>query len=680
MTGNDLATNRSDGAGEEITRRAPRAVGLAGRALLVGFICFLSTELGFALKFPPHYISPLWPTGAILFSVLVATPVRHWWAYTLAAYFTSVINDARAGFPVSAALFIAAGILEILIAAAGVRRFAGGLRAFASLRSLVAYIVSAVLLAPFTSSFVAAFAGGPEQYWFYWRVWFLSEALAYLMLAPAILSLIGAAPTALRNVSPARCLEACLLGSGLLAGSVYVFSWTTVKAGSVPALVYLPLPFLLWAAVRFGPGGLHTSLLVVASMSISGAVYGRGPFVTSTPADNVLSLQLFLVVIALPLMFLAALIEERWEKTHVLSESEARFRTLADTAPVLIWMSGQNKLWTFLNRGWLDFTGRPLQQELGNGWLEGVHADDRDLRLRTYADAFDARQEFTLEYRLRRADGEYRWVLDKGVPRLAPDGTFLGYIGCADDISERKQAEEGLRESQRELRALTGRLLQAQEAERRRIARDLHDDLNQSLALLAVELDLLGQQPPDSATRFGERVQELLARVKELSSSVHDLSHQLHPSKLGQLGLVAAVRGLCKELTQGHGLPIEFTHHEVPEAVPEDAALCLYRIVQEALRNAIRHSGTPRARVALTGSAGAIRLQIVDDGIGFDPTAADGKGGLGLVSMRERLHHVSGEIVIDSRPSGGTRIDVRIPRRAAGQTEAALPVQPARIA
>ena len=190
------------------------AIRLALNVLLVGFICHLSTEIGFAHKLPPHNISSLWPTGAILFSVLVATPIRHWWAYVLAAYFTSVINDVRAGFPISAVFFIVAGIIEILIAAVAVRRFADGLRAFNSLRSLVVYIGVAVVLAPFTSAFVAA-ASAAENYWFYWRVWFLSEAVAFVMLAPAILTWIAGARAALAGVSLARCVEACLIGCGL---------------------------------------------------------------------------------------------------------------------------------------------------------------------------------------------------------------------------------------------------------------------------------------------------------------------------------------------------------------------------------------------------------------------------------------------------------------------------------
>src|SRR5262245_29825002 len=145
--------------------------------LLVGVICHLSTQVGYAFKFAPHHISPLWPTTAILFSVLVVAPVRHWWAYILAAYFTGVMTELRAGFTIESFCFIVAGIVEILIAALAVRRFAEGLRAFDSLRNLVGYVV-AVILAPFAAAFVAAFAGGTESYWFYWRVWFLSEALA----------------------------------------------------------------------------------------------------------------------------------------------------------------------------------------------------------------------------------------------------------------------------------------------------------------------------------------------------------------------------------------------------------------------------------------------------------------------------------------------------------------------
>jgi PAS domain-containing protein len=241
---------------------------------------------------------------------------------------------------------------------------------------------SVIIFAPLVSALVAAVAGPAEMYWFYWRVWFLSEGLTYLMLAPAILSWTWLASTRLRlgEASRRRWVEAGVMGGGLVAISVRVFDWPATVEGGIPALVYLPLPFLLWAPVRFGPTGVNTSLLLVALLSISGAVHGRGPFAVSASTDNVLSLQLFLITVSIPLMFLATLMEERRQKTNALTESEARFRSMADTTPVLIWMSGPDKLCTFFNKDWLDFTGRSLQQELGNGWAEGVHADDRDRR------------------------------------------------------------------------------------------------------------------------------------------------------------------------------------------------------------------------------------------------------------------------------------------------------------
>jgi signal transduction histidine kinase len=253
----------------------------------------------------------------------------------------------------------------------------------------------------------------------------------------------------------------------------------------------------------------------------------------------------------------------------------------------------------------------------------------------------------------------YRWHVI-GVASLCLIETLL-IVGLLLERANRRRAKERLRESQRELRALSGRLLQAQETERRRIARELHDDLNQDLALLAVQMDLLGRRPPDSGARLGEEMKSLSDRVKQLSSTVHGLSSLLHPAKLEQLGLVPAVRSLCKELAQAHGLTIEFVDGPVPPTIPADTALCLYRVVQEALQNAIKHGGARHARIDLSGEDGGVSLRIADDGVGFDPAKAERKGGLGLVSMRERLHLVGGVIAVESGPSAGTRIDVRVP-------------------
>jgi signal transduction histidine kinase len=203
--------------------------------------------------------------------------------------------------------------------------------------------------------------------------------------------------------------------------------------------------------------------------------------------------------------------------------------------------------------------------------------------------------------------------------------------------------------------------VEAEELERRRVARELHDDIGQGLALLTIEIDLLGREPP-TAAEFASRVQGLSIRVRELSSAVHGLSHQLHPSTVEQLGLVAALRGLCREVGVGRGLEVTFTHSDVPE-MTRAAALCLYRVAQEALRNVVRHSGTARAAVELAGAPDGLRLVVSDRGVGFDP-AAVGVVGLGLVSMRERLQMAGGDLTIHAAPGVGVRVAARVPAPA----------------
>jgi len=347
-------------------------------------------------------------------------------------------------------------------------------------------------------------------------------------------------------------------------------------------------------------------------------------------------------------------ITARKQAEEALQESEARFRAMANTAPVMIWMAGTDKLCKFFNKSWLDFTGRSLEQELGNGWTEGVHLDDFKSCVATYVEAFDARQEFSMDYRLRRADGEYRWVLDHGVPRFASDGAFLGYVGSAIDITERRLTEEAARD-------LNGRLINAQEAERTRLARELHDDLSQSLALISVGLEMFGQKPPVDREIIAGRMREFSAEIKSLSTEVHRLSHELHPAKLEQLGLAAAVRGFCKELAAARGIAIEFESHNVPRLVSNEVALCVYRITQEALQNVIKHSGANHAKVDLAADGPELHLIVADDGCGFDPKIVQGNGSLGIVSMRERARMVRGQISVQTRPGEGTRIEVRVP-------------------
>jgi PAS domain S-box-containing protein len=347
-------------------------------------------------------------------------------------------------------------------------------------------------------------------------------------------------------------------------------------------------------------------------------------------------------------------ITERKRAERAIQETEERFRLVANTAPVLIWMSGPDKLCTFFNQGWLDFTGRSVEQELGEGWASGVHPDDLDRCLRTYSAAFDSRVPFEMEYRLRRHDGKYRWIMDYGVPRFDTGGAFLGYIGSCMDITDRKLSEEAVLD-------LSGRLIAAHEEERTRIARELHDDLSQRMALLEISLEELEQETPGLSTPARQRLHKVAEIATEVSSDIHNLSHELHPAKLESLGLVAAIGGFCREFSKQHDLHIQFSHHQADVRFPSDVTLCIFRIVQEALRNIVKHSGTDEARVDLSGHHGQIELCVSDSGVGFDPEANNGTAGIGLISMRERLRLVGGHISIESKLSCGTRIRVQVP-------------------
>jgi PAS domain S-box-containing protein len=333
-------------------------------------------------------------------------------------------------------------------------------------------------------------------------------------------------------------------------------------------------------------------------------------------------------------------------------EREERFNLVADTAPVMIWMSDTGGLCAYVNKPWLDFVGRPLSAELGNGWADGIHAADRPARLETYARAFDRRDRFTMQYRHRRYDGEYRWLLATGVPRFDRHGSFDGYIGSCIDITNERLAEEALT-------TLGGRLMEAQEQERSRIARDLHDDICQRLAVLAIEL----QQPNgDSLADIQRRSEELVNRTVGILIDVQALTHELHSSKLEFLGIVAAIRGFCVEFSQQQqAATIDFTFSSVPADLPQGVSLCLFRALQEALRNAVKHSGVQHVEVQLHGTSTSILLTVRDRGRGFNPEVAMRGNSLGLVSMRERVNRVKGAIQVTSKPGWGTEINICIP-------------------
>ncbi|HEX5219018.1 MAG TPA: MASE1 domain-containing protein [Verrucomicrobiae bacterium] len=647
--------------------------------VLVGILCYASNEIGFAHKIPPHNISVLWPMSAILFSALLVSSPRHWWAYVLAGYSSSIIRDAQAGFPAQAFLFIGAGLLEIVGAALVIRRYLSPIKMFDSLRELALYLAIAVIGAPMVSAFVSAFAGGTANYWFFWRVWYLSEALACLMLAPAILSWITLARHKSGTIPMARRVEGTVLVTILAGVCFFAFTGNVQTGHGIPALVYLPLPFLLWAAVRFGPLGVNTALLIVACLSISGAVHARGPFVYSDETKGVLSLQLFLATLSLPLMLLAAVIQESRARAQVLRESEARFRSMADTSPVMIWMSGPDQKSEYFNKRWLDFTGRTLEQELGEGWIEGVHPDDRPRCLRIYHESLDARKPFEMEYRLRHKDGHYRWVFGCGVPRFMPDGSFVGYIGSCLDIAERKDAELQLQEQRAEVThlsrvAVVGELSGA-------VAHELNQPLTAILSNAQAAQRRLAQEPIDldeirdiltDIVNEDKRAGEIIRRLRALLKKGE---MQLQPLSLNELANDTVMlahgdfvsRGIVVSTKLAADLPVVRGDRVQLQQV-------LLNLISNAC-DAMRDNAPSERRLEIathSNGSGTVEVAVTDEGPGIAPEARDRlfepfvttkkEGlGLGLTICRTIVKAHGGRLWSDNNPVRGAAFYVSLP-------------------
>ena len=350
------------------------------------------------------------------------------------------------------------------------------------------------------------------------------------------------------------------------------------------------------------------------------------------------------------------------ERTAALCTVQARQQLLLQATPMVLYArrtTGDFST-TFISENVVEQLGYSPHDfvEHSDFWVTRLHPDDRSQVLANLSSALE-QDRHVYEYRFRHRDGRYRWLYDE--VRILRDqaGAPVELIGFQIDVTRRKRAEEELRRHQMKLEKLTSKLLTAQELERQRIARDLHDDVTQRLASLAVDAGSL-ERLCESKPALLPHCRSLREAAERLADDVHSFSYRLHPSSLEHLGLEAAIQDHTHEFAQRTAVAVRYVSRNVPKVIPIDMATCLYRVTQESLQNVLKHADASIVVVRLLGTPNGVGVCILDDGKGFEEKEASSRG-LGLLSMEERVRLAEGTFCIRTRPGDGTEVHAWVP-------------------
>ena len=428
---------------------------VAAYALLLSLGYYLGATLGFALTFQPHPVSTLWPPNAILLAALLLAPPRFWWVLLLSAFPAHVAVELGSGVPMPMILcWFMSNCCEALIGAICIRRFSAGALRFDALQRVGLFILFGVFLGPVASSFLDAgfvklIGWGADSYWRIWMMRTLSNVLAALTLVPVILIAAHTGWGSLRRVSARRWGEAVLLAIAVVTIGFVAFDASGPNHENVPTLVYAPLPFLLWSALRFGPGGLSLSLLATDFLAIWGTIHGHGPFTTVSPIETVFSLQAFLILMAVPLMFLSAVITERHNTAEALRESEARYRSVVETQTELICRYKPDTTLTFVNEAYCRYFDKTRDELIGSKFINLIPPGAQDEALSHIKSLLENPRETIHEHKVLLPGGDgigwHQWV---NPAILDAEGNIIEFQGVGRDVSEMRRAEEELRQSE----------------------------------------------------------------------------------------------------------------------------------------------------------------------------------------------------------------------------------------
>ena len=504
-----------------------------------------------------------------------------------------------------------------------------------------------------------------------WLIYWLGDSTGVLLVTPLVFTL----PTLFRLRSRADIAELAALLTLLTGACFIIFGDLPLIPIRLHVLAFAVLPFVMWAAIGFGIGGASLSVFLVATMATLATAFGFGPFAGNSSFINAVLLDVLFAVLSLSGLALAAVIAERErakrDREQLIREqagAETRLRLAAIVESsndaifsrdldgiVLSWNAAAERIFGFTEA---EVIGQPAGMLLP----PGLEDEENKLLQRFKAGERIDRHKTS---RVTKTGNMVKVSLTM-TPLSDSTGTLVGIAEIAHDITDQDLAEKALS-------SVSRRLIHAQEQERARIARELHDDIGQRVALLAMELTKLSAG--SSGLPEVSSADKLQKQAVEIASDIQALSHDLHSSKLELLGIVAAMRGFCDEFASQQHVDVHFASSDVPGQLPSDVALCLFRVLQEALHNSAKHSGVRLFDVQLWGSEGQIHLVVSDPGAGFDLDVARSGRGLGLVSMEERLKLVAGELSIETQPLRGTRVHARAPYRS-GSASLERPASP----
>ncbi|HEV2670374.1 MAG TPA: MASE1 domain-containing protein [Gemmatimonadales bacterium] len=616
---------------------------------IVAVAYYVGVRIGLALTMTPQPVSTLWPPNAILLAALLLTPTRAWWIMLLAALPAHLAGELSQGIPITMVLcWYVSNTAEALIGAGAMRALEQQPR-LDTFRRVAGFLIAGILLGPFLSSFLdAAFVAwnhfGAAGYWEVWRTRFLSNALATIALVPVIVQTSTARLSHLKEVSLPRTVEAGLLTVGLLAVCIVIYTGTIAGQNASIALLYLPLPFLLWAAVRFGPGGASASLLVMSLFSVWAAIHGHRPFDATSATANAMSVQLFLMVTAIPLLTIGAVMSERRYSEQALRRSEERFAVAFRSSPdaLLITHRSDGRI-VDVNAQWEKMFAHTRAEAIGRSaedlhlFLHHVEAN----RFKAILTSQDQLQEMEVLLRSRRGV-VFRAVVTAQSVVMMDEPCLLVVLR---DVTERRRAELEMQTQRTELAHL-GRVALLGE-----LSATFAHELNQPLAAIMANARagqrLMARKPPDAA-EVRSILEDILAddrRAREVIRRMQALLRrgelQLQPLDVNEV-VREVVELLHSELIRREVL----VHTTLAPALPRVAAdrIQVQQVLMNLLFNACdAMADQPRearsVSIITSGTLGAVRISVADRGVGipegteeqvFEPFFTSKRHGLGL--------------------------------------------------